>query len=75
MKSPVSILTEIPAELHESLQDYLENHPTWEQDTVFVAALSLFFHQNAVTQKSLAAWELCPCPYHTLDSETPFQQN
>ena len=42
MNTPVSILAEIPEELHESLRNYLENHPNWDQDRVFAAALSLF---------------------------------
>ncbi len=47
MKTTVSILTEIPEELHESLKRYLETHPDWDQDRVFTAALSLFLLQNS----------------------------
>jgi hypothetical protein len=32
MNATVSILTEIPEELHESLKSYLETHPDWDQD-------------------------------------------
>jgi hypothetical protein len=46
MKVTVSILAEIPEELHESLKGYLENHPAWDQDRVLSAALSLFLLQN-----------------------------
>lgn len=46
MNTSVSILTEIPETLHESLQGYLETHPDWDQDRVFSAALSLFLLQN-----------------------------
>jgi hypothetical protein len=46
MNTTVSILTEIPEELHETLKDYLELHPDWDQDRVFAAALSLFLLQN-----------------------------
>ncbi len=46
MNRSVSILAEIPEQLHESLQQYLESHPTWDQDRVFAAALSLFLLQN-----------------------------
>ncbi len=46
MNAPISILAEIPEELHASLQDYLERHPDWDQDRVFAAALSLFLLQN-----------------------------
>ena len=55
MKTKISILAEIPEEIHESLQDYLETHPNWDQDRVFAAALSLFLLQNGtskVTQTS-----------------------
>lgn len=47
MKATVSILSEIPEELHQSLKGYLENHPDWDQDRVFSAALSLFLLQNS----------------------------
>ena len=46
MNTSVSILAEIPEELHESLKNYLETHPNWDQDRVFAAALSLFLLQN-----------------------------
>lgn len=46
MYTTVSILAEIPEELHESLQSYLDTHPDWDQDRVFSAALSLFLLQN-----------------------------
>lgn len=42
----VSLLAEIPHELHESLKTYLDAHPTWDQDRVFAAALSLFLLQD-----------------------------
>ncbi len=46
MNATVSILAEIPEELHETLKNYLETHPDWDQDRVFSAALSLFLLQN-----------------------------
>lgn len=46
MNTSVSILTELPEELHKSLKHYLEDHPSWDQDQVFTAALSLFLLQN-----------------------------
>ena len=49
MNTSVSILAEIPEELHESLKSYLETHPNWDQDRVFAAALSLFLLQNKDT--------------------------
>lgn len=46
MDSTVSLLVEIPEVLHESLKNYLELRPDWDQDRVFAAALSLFLLQN-----------------------------
>lgn len=46
MSSTVSILAEIPEDLHVSLKGYLEGHPDWDQDRAFSAALSLFLLQN-----------------------------
>ncbi|MEM6436291.1 MAG: DUF2811 domain-containing protein [Cyanobacteria bacterium P01_D01_bin.115] len=46
MHRRISILSEIPEELHNSLADFLEGHPTWDQDRVFSAAVSLFLLQN-----------------------------
>ena len=42
MATPISILTELPEELHRSLREYLDCHPSWDQDQVITAALSLF---------------------------------
>jgi Protein of unknown function (DUF2811) len=42
MNTSVSIMAEIPEILHQSLQQYLETHPSWDQDGVFTAALSFF---------------------------------
>jgi len=42
MNTSVSILAEIPEILHQSLQQYLETHPGWDQDGVFTAAISFF---------------------------------
>ncbi len=46
VNATISILAEIPEDLHESLKTYLEGHPDWDQDRVFSAALSLFLLQN-----------------------------
>ncbi|MEL6160396.1 MAG: DUF2811 domain-containing protein [Cyanobacteria bacterium J06623_5] len=46
MQVNISVLAEIPEELHESLARFLETHPTWDQDRVYQAALSLFLLQN-----------------------------
>ncbi|MGG6297658.1 DUF2811 domain-containing protein [Leptolyngbya sp. AN02str] len=55
MNATVSILAEIPEELHESLQGYLETHPDWDQDRVFSAALSLFLLQNGTSENPNSA--------------------
>jgi len=46
MNMTISILAEIPEDLHTALTCYLENHPDWDQDRLFAAALSLFLVQN-----------------------------
>ena len=50
----VSMLTEIPEDLYESLKSYLENHPEWDQDRVFAASLSLFLLQNGENDRRAA---------------------
>jgi hypothetical protein len=47
MYPTVSIVSEIPEELHQSLKSYLEIHPNWDQDRVLTAALSMFLMQNS----------------------------
>ncbi len=54
MNATVSILAEIPETLHETLKEYLETHPDWDQDRVFVAALSLFLLQNGECDRRAA---------------------
>lgn len=46
MQATVSILAEIPEELHRSLQEFLNTHSAWDQDRIYTAALSLFLLQN-----------------------------
>ena len=50
MQLTVSILAEIPEELHDSLKGFIETHPDWDQDRVYAAALSLFLLQNGQAQ-------------------------
>lgn len=54
MSTNVSILAEIPEELHNTLRGYLSTHPDWDQDRVFTAALSLFLLQNGDTDRRAA---------------------
>jgi Protein of unknown function (DUF2811) len=72
MNTPVSILAEIPEELHDSLKNYLETHPTWDQDRVFAAALSLFLLQNSDSKTTTSAQNYRACARVYL--ETLFQQ-
>jgi Protein of unknown function (DUF2811) len=48
MNKLVSVITEIPEELYESLKGYLDKHSSWDQDRVFTAALSGFLLHNRV---------------------------
>ena len=70
MNSSISILAEIPESLHDSLQNYLDTHPTWDQDRVFAAALSLFLLQNGGAKSAHAQYRACARVY----LETLFQQ-
>lgn len=72
MNASVSILAEIPEELHASLKCYLETHPSWDQDRVFAAALSLFLLQNgnSLTKDSSPNYRACARVY----LESLFQQ-
>lgn len=65
MNATVNIFTEIPESLHESLRNYLEKHPDWDENRVLTAALSLFLLQNGESDRSAARVYL----------ETLFQNN
>ena len=54
MNATVSLHTEVPETLHESLKNYLEAHPDWSQDRVLTAALSLFLLQNGDSDRRAA---------------------
>lgn len=54
MRSMISILAEIPEELFDSLKNYLESHPDWDQDRVLAASLSLFLLQNGESDRRAA---------------------
>ncbi|MEA5581438.1 DUF2811 domain-containing protein [Nodularia harveyana UHCC-0300] len=54
MNTTVSLLTEIPGTLDESLKNYLETHPDWDQKRVMTAALSLFLLQNGESDRRAA---------------------
>ena len=73
MDTPISILTEIPEELHQSLKNYLDTHPNWDQDRVFAVALSLFLLQNTdkISTRSDRNYQACARVY----LETIFEQS
>ena len=45
-RQTIDLCVEVPEELHQPLQQYLDTHPGWSQHRVFSAALSLFLMQN-----------------------------
>jgi hypothetical protein len=49
----ISLLAEVPEELYEAMQQYLDNHPDWSQHRVFCAALSLFLMQSGQADRSV----------------------
>lgn len=53
MTPRISLLVEVPEELHEALQNYVDVHPTWSQHRVFCAALSLFLMQNGQSDRQV----------------------
>ncbi|MGG6238362.1 DUF2811 domain-containing protein [Nodosilinea sp. AN01ver1] len=50
----VCLMAEVPEELYEALQVYLDSNPAWSQHRVFCAALSLFLMQNVSGPRSAA---------------------
>ena len=54
MNSTVPIFTEIPETLQESMNNYLESHPDWDQTRVLTVALSLFLLQNGESDRRAA---------------------
>ncbi|HSM80318.1 MAG TPA: DUF2811 domain-containing protein [Nodosilinea sp.] len=42
----VSLMAEVPEDLYDALQVYLDGNHAWSQHRVFCAALSLFLMQN-----------------------------
>ncbi|MBE9169441.1 DUF2811 domain-containing protein [Pleurocapsales cyanobacterium LEGE 06147] len=71
--STVSIVTEIPSDLHQSMQNYLDNHPYWDQDRLIAAGISLFLLQNWGSQISRDVEDYRTCSRIYL--ETLFRDN
>ena len=55
MQTGVSILAEIPEDLYQSLERYLERYPDWDRERVFSAAISLFLLQNGESDRRATA--------------------
>lgn len=54
MSTTMSILADIPEDLHDTLMSYLETHPDWDQDRILSAALSLFLMQYGQSDRRIA---------------------
>ncbi|MEL6248339.1 MAG: DUF2811 domain-containing protein [Cyanobacteria bacterium J06554_6] len=54
MSQTVSLLVEIPEELHTSLRSYLDTNSTWNQDRLFCASLALFLMQNGMSNQQVS---------------------
>lgn len=54
MNTTISILAEIPEDLHAALTGYLDSHTNWDQDRLFAAALSLFLLQIGESDRRTA---------------------
>ncbi len=54
MNATVSLVAKVPETLQESLKNYLESHPDWNQDRVLTAALCLFLLQNGDSDRRAA---------------------
>ncbi len=54
-QTTVSLMVEIPEDLHLTMQDYLETHEMWSQERMMQAALSLFLMQNGVNHPHVSS--------------------
>jgi hypothetical protein len=53
MTPRISLNVEVPEELFEAMQGYVETHPSWSQHRVCCAALSLFLMQNGISDRRI----------------------
>ncbi|MGF1568015.1 MAG: DUF2811 domain-containing protein [Nodosilinea sp.] len=53
MAPRISLNVEVPDELYQAMQTYVETHPTWSQHRVCCAALSLFLMQNGISDRRI----------------------
>ncbi|WP_341529470.1 DUF2811 domain-containing protein [Nostoc sp. UHCC 0302] len=54
MNATLNIFTAVPETLHQSLNNYLEQHPDWDEHRILTAAISLFLLQNADGDRRVA---------------------
>lgn len=51
----ISVESQIPESLHDSLKRFLDGNPQWDHDRVMTSALSLFLLQNRMTNDKQTA--------------------
>ena len=49
----ISTNIEIPEDLYDALQGYIEQNPNWNQDRAMQVALSLFLMQNGTNEQTV----------------------
>ncbi len=45
--SPITLSLEVNQEIHQSLLEFLDSHPNWDQNRIVNTSLSLFLIQNS----------------------------
>ncbi|HEY9735456.1 MAG TPA: DUF2811 domain-containing protein [Trichocoleus sp.] len=51
IQAPIALEIEVPAELHDALQKFLDDRKGWSQNSTFSAALSQFLMQQGVCDR------------------------
>jgi hypothetical protein len=50
---PVSIVSEFPEDLYESMREYISSHPNWDQYRLLQAALAGFLFQHGCKDRAV----------------------
>lgn len=58
MSDPIQLQVELPEELFDSIQSFLQRHPIWNQERMMCAALSLFLLQNGFNNRHTSRFYL-----------------
>lgn len=58
MPARISLQIEIPEELHQTLQRFLESRDHWDRDRLFQASLALFLLQNGMNDRKTSRFYL-----------------